>query len=226
MTTSSPITVLYVPGNRPERFDKAATAGADAIVIDLEDAVPLREKSGARTAAAQWLRGRDRSAVPVWVRVNSGEDLIADLDAVVLGAPNGVWLPKCASAADVCHLDELLNGFGDDGRIRVSPLIETAVGLWNVREICGAPRVAFVQLGEVDLAADLGVRPSVDGSELSWARSRVVAASVAAGIAPPLGPVSPEIRDVDAFARGHRTHRPARFRGARVHSSSAAHDCP
>lgn len=60
--------------------------------------------------------------------------------------------------------------------------------------------VAFAQLGEVDLAADLGIRPSVDGAELLWARSRLVAASVAAGIAPPLGPVSPEIRHLAAFA--------------------------
>lgn len=195
------LTYLYVPGDRPERFDKAAASGAGAIVLDLEDAVPLREKAVARSAAARWLHSRDPDSVPVWVRINSDENIIADLEAVIPAAPTGIWLPKCNGVSDLVALDEALSALEGDVPIPVSPLIETAAGLWNVREICTGPRVAFIQLGEVDLAADLGSRPGPDGSELLWARSRAVTASAAAGIAPPLGPASPEIRDLAAFTR-------------------------
>ncbi|WP_327093194.1 aldolase/citrate lyase family protein [Nonomuraea sp. NBC_01738] len=85
------------------------------------------------------------------------------------------------------------------GSVRVMPLLETASALFAARELAAGPRVERLQIGEVDLAADLGVTPGEEGTELLWARSRVVAASAAAGIAPPVGAASVEVRDLAAF---------------------------
>lgn len=194
---------LYVPGDRPERFDKAVSSGADAVVLDLEDAVPLAAKSAAREAVAAWLASYRNHVVPVWVRVNPGTELTEDVTAVLRAADAGIWLPKCDDDAALHRLDHLLTELEQRfGRSRtpVSPLVETATGLWNVREIAAAARVRYLQIGEVDLAADLGVTATA-GDELLWARCRVVAASAAAGLQAPLGAASPVIDDPDGFAR-------------------------
>lgn len=191
---------LYVPGDRPERFDKAAASGADAVVLDLEDAVPVADKDAARIAAGSWLADRD-SAVPVWVRVNPGSELIDDLAMAVQAGADGVWLPKCEDVATLERVDRLLADLErQSGRPRtpVSPLIETGAGLCNAAAIAAGPRVEFLQIGEVDLAADLGVT-AVVGNELLWARSQVVAASAAARIRPPLGAASPVIDEPESF---------------------------
>ncbi|OUC76003.1 HpcH/HpaI aldolase/citrate lyase family protein [Gordonia lacunae] len=192
---------LYVPGDRPERFDKAAGSDTDAIVLDLEDAVPLAGKDSARIAVGEWLASPDRAGVPAWVRVNPGPELLDDLTMAVRAGADGVWLPKVDDAATLDRVDGLLTEleaeFGGP-RTPVSPLIETGAGLCNAVSIAAGPRVAFVQIGEVDLAADLGVSPVV-GNELLWARSQVVAASAAAKIRPPLAAASPDIEDVDGY---------------------------
>ncbi|WLP92464.1 CoA ester lyase [Gordonia sp. NB41Y] len=200
MTTE--LIFLYVPADRPERFDKAAVSGCDAVVLDLEDAVPLAAKDTARAAAGRWLGSRERSAAGAWVRVNPGTELLDDLAMAVRSGADGIWLPKCDDAATLHRVDQVLTELENRwGRPRtpVSPLIETGAGLCNAVQIAAAPRVAFVQIGEVDLAADLGVSPVV-GEELLWARSQVVAASAAARIRPPLGAASPVIDDPETFA--------------------------
>ena len=192
---------LYVPGDRPERFDKAAGSDADAIVLDLEDAVPLAGKDTARIAVGGWLENRDRDGVPVWVRVNPGAELLDDLTMAVRAGADGVWLPKVDDAATLDRVDGLLTELETEfgaARTPVSPLIETGAGLCNAASIAAGPRVAFLQIGEVDLAADLGVSPVV-GNELLWARSQVVAASAAAKIRPPLAAASPDIGDDAGF---------------------------
>lgn len=203
---SAVLLYLYVPGDRPERFAKAAASGADAMVLDLEDAVPVAAKDSARRAVAGWLDSGARPSLPVWVRVNPGAELAADVTAAVRGGAAGIWLPKCDDAGELHRLDRLLTDLEQRfGRARtpVSPLIETGTGLWNVRALAGAPRVEFLQLGEVDLAADLGITRTT-GDELLWARSRVVAASAAAGLRSPLAAASPIIDDDAAFAQETR----------------------
>lgn len=196
-----PLSYMYVPGDRSERFGRAVDSGADAVVLDLEDAVPLKNKASARADVAQWLRSRPENSENVWVRINSDEHMAEDLEAVVAAGVGGIWLPKCEDLATLIELDGRLRSLESADRepVQVSPLVETGAALWNIREIAGGPRVAFIQLGEVDLAADMGITPGPDDSELLWARSRAVAASSAAGIRPPLGPASPEIRDTAAF---------------------------
>mgnify|MGYP001303171736 CR=1 FL=1 len=188
------LTYLYVPGNMPERFDKAVASGADAVVLDLEDAVSVPDKARARQTVAEWVAQCDPGRVEVWVRVNPGS--VDDIRAVAHENLTGLWLPKVGSAAEVEVVDALLSEICPHAAL--SAMIETAGGVLDALAIARAPRMKFLQIGEVDLAADLGVDVG-DGSSLLFARSQVVLAGVAAGIAPPLAAVSRNFRDLDEF---------------------------
>ncbi|MFD0513971.1 HpcH/HpaI aldolase/citrate lyase family protein [Streptomyces aureus] len=164
-------TLLFVPGHRPDRFEKAAAAGADAVIIDLEDAVAPDGKDAARRHAADWLaRGRD--AV---VRINAPGTpwWDADLDLVTaFGCP--VMLPKAEDPDVIARIAEVC---------AVIPLVETAAGIERALDVCCAPGVVRAAFGSVDLATELGVRHD-DTLALAYARSRLVMASAAAGVAP------------------------------------------
>ncbi len=209
---------LYVPGDRPDRFAKAAATGAGAVVLDLEDAVAPAGKDDARAAVVDWLAGPPTD-VQVWVRVGTGQRGSDDVAAVARGARlTGVVLPKASSRALLERVhDQLLAAEADTGRapcsLAVSPLVESAAGVLAAPALAGGPRVRCLQLGEVDLAADLGVVPGPDGAELLLARSSVVLASAAAGIAPPPAAVSTEFRDLDAFEAETRALTRMGFRG-------------
>ncbi|WP_040800788.1 HpcH/HpaI aldolase/citrate lyase family protein [Nocardia higoensis] len=200
---SRPLTYLYVPGDKPERFGKALTSGADAIVLDLEDAVAAGRKAEARAAVATWVADTDPGRVEVWVRVNPGSLQDEDIQAVAHPRLTGIWLPKVGSAEEVERAHTLLaNSACPDAAI--SAMIETAAGIFAAPAIARAPRVRFLQIGEVDLAADLGIDPESDATTLLFARSQIVAASVAAGIDPPPAAVSRDFRDLDAFTADTR----------------------
>ncbi|MFI6866069.1 HpcH/HpaI aldolase/citrate lyase family protein [Nocardia sp. NPDC050406] len=204
---------LYVPGNRPDLFDKALAGPADVILLDLEDAVPVRDKDSARAEVVAWLR-----SVPatrrIWVRVNPGETGAADLRAVAATAVEAVCLAKTESAQQVRAASALLaEGEARPGTIRICPLLESAAALYAAREIASAPRVLRLQLGEADLRAELGITPSPDDRELLALRGQVVLASAAAGIAPPLGPASTDFRDLDALRESTRALQRSGFRG-------------
>lgn len=201
---SRPLTYLYVPGDRPERFDKALASGADAIVLDLEDAVAAARKSAAREQVAAWVADTDPGRVQVWVRVNPGAWQEEDIQAVAHPCLTGIWLPKVGAAAEVEHVHALLAGTSAPDAA-VSAMIETAAGIFAAPDIARAPRMRFLQLGEVDLAADLGIEAGPDGTALLFARSQIVAASVAAEIDPPPAAVSRNFRDLDAFRSDTRT---------------------
>lgn len=212
MSSQLILSYLYVPGSAPERFAKAEAAGAGAVILDLEDAVGEADKVIARGHVADHLRTRTASTPQAWVRINTGERGYADLDAVAGPGLTGVIVPKADSAAQLIDLDARLAALEADlglpkGRIAVSPLIESGQGLADVDAIAAAPRVTCLQLGEVDLAADLGLEPGSDEMELLYARSRVVVASSAAGIARPVAPVSTEFRDLEWFTSSTRALR-------------------
>ncbi|MCR0981329.1 HpcH/HpaI aldolase/citrate lyase family protein [Roseomonas populi] len=188
------IAPLFVPGHRPERFAKAAAAGADAVIIDLEDAVPPEEKAAARAnAAAARLDG-----IPVYVRINPAgtrwysEDVAALADADLAG----ILLPKAESPATIDAMRRLI------GVLDVIPLIESARGLAAVREIAagGAAALAF---GSLDFAADLGCAHTRQA--LLAARSELVLASRLAGIGAPLDGVTARINE-DALAEDDARH--------------------
>ncbi|WP_308166998.1 HpcH/HpaI aldolase/citrate lyase family protein [Nocardia albiluteola] len=169
---------LYVPAHRADLFGKAMSGDADAVVLDLEDAVPADAKRFARdqvieALSADWPK-------PVWVRVNSLDSPwgTADLVALTGTAAAGLRLPK-AEDPDRVRAVALECG------LAVHTIIESALGVENAFRIATAhPDVAFVSLGEADLMADLRLG---DIRALDWARQRIVHASRAAGLpSPPL----------------------------------------
>jgi citrate lyase subunit beta/citryl-CoA lyase len=202
---------LYVPGNRPSMLASALSRGADAIIVDLEDAVPPPEKSAARTAVAAWLRDQAPDA-PVFVRVNAGPAGLEDARAVVHPGLRGLVVAK-ASPAQVASLATLLDGLDPAGTVSLVPLLETPQAVLAAADIASAPRVTRLQIGEADLAAELGVTLGEDESELLFVRSSVVLAAAAAGIEPPAAAVTTDFRDLDALRRSTLALKRLGFRG-------------
>ena len=196
MIEALPRSYLYVPGNATDKLDKSVGRGADALIVDLEDAVPAALKETTRTAVVGWLGAQQvNSSVQFWVRVNPAP--IGSVDVAALaGIPSltGIVLAKVTSVDDVVAAAEMLESRGDT-ETRLMPMIETATALLRVVEIATGPRVGQLQIGEVDLAADLGMTSDPDESEMVALRTAVVVASSAAGIGQPLGPVSRETAD-------------------------------
>jgi len=217
--------MLFVPGDRPERFAKAAASGADAVILDLEDAVMPERRPFARGAIAEWLAQGERAG-PVWVRINPVEssEALPDLAAVIDGRPDGIVLPKARDGADVHRVDHWLEvlearcGFAR-GSIGLLPLItESAGALLRAGSFTGLPaRVTGLTWGAEDLAADVGAltNKSADGEyELTYAmaRSFCLLAAAAAGV-PAFDTVDIELRDLAAVERRARASRRQGFVG-------------
>jgi citrate lyase subunit beta / citryl-CoA lyase len=180
---------LFVPGNRPERFDKAMAAGADAVILDLEDAVPAAEKGMAREAAMRWLHAREPTTSPlVLVRINAcgTPQHEADIEACRHGV-HGVMLPKSEQVTELTQLAQALPG------VALLPLIETAVGFAAVPELARAPNVQRLVFGSIDFQHDLGIEG--EGEELLYFRSQLVLHSRLAGLAAPVDGVSTALDD-------------------------------
>lgn len=190
---------LYVPGDAEDKLDRILERGADEVIIDLEDAVAPRAKDRARETVRIWLHDLPvLDNVGVWVRVNPGALREADVRAVA-GAPalTGFLVAKAETVEELVDLDKLLASLGSTAG--VVPLLESARAVLRAGELAMAPRVQRLQIGEADLRADVGITPGPDERELLYARSHVVMASTAAGIKPPIAPVSTNFRDLDAF---------------------------
>ncbi len=181
-----PRSYLFVPGNRPDRFAKACAAGADAVIIDLEDAVAPAEKPAARAAIAAWLN----PAQPVYVRINSAATSWFEEDAAMCRQAGvaGILLPKTQGEGDLGRLREVTGG-----DVPVLPLIETARGFFNSLEIAQYPRVSRLVFGALDFQLDTGIQGDTD--ELLYVRSELVLVSRLAGIAPPVDGINTEIDD-------------------------------
>ncbi|MEU3182773.1 CoA ester lyase [Streptomyces sp. NPDC006923] len=181
------LTWLYVPGDRPEVMAKALTYGADVVIVDLEDAVAPDRKEYARAATTEFLA--EARTVPVHVRITDEHDVPS---LVGLAGLTGLRLPKVTHASDVHRVAARAPDTA------LYPLLESALALEHAYSIATAhPAVRGIALGEADLRADLGVR---DDSGLDWSRSRAVVAARAAGLAPPVQSVFPDIRDLDGLA--------------------------
>lgn len=176
-----PLTYLFVPGDRPERFDKAANAGAGAIILDLEDAVLPQTKQRAREAVAEWLARHPEHAPRTIVRINDA----GDLSFVASARVNTVMLPKAESPGQV--RDVVSAG------ARVIALIETARGVQAVDEIAGCEGVVRLAFGTIDYAVDVDV--AGDRDALAYPASRMVIASRCAGLPAPIAGVTPALDD-------------------------------
>jgi citrate lyase subunit beta / citryl-CoA lyase len=199
---------LYVPGDQARKLQHALASGADAIIADLEDAVAPSAKANARRTVADWLATQfDGDQPELWVRVNASARLLADdLHAAVGPAVTGICLPKTHAPEQVRSLGELLGAAERqaslvEGSIKVVPLLESAAGILSARAIAQEPRVWQLGLGELDLCAEVGIQPSADERELLPVRVQVVLAAAATGLAPPIGPVSTDFRDLAALRR-------------------------
>jgi len=186
-------TLLFVPGDRPERFRKALDSGADSVVLDLEDSVPAALKSAARTAIAAIWADVTGATVPLVVRINSldtdaGADDLAWLAR--LSPPAGVMLAKAESASQIRVVSAALPG------LAILPLIETAAGMLALPEIAREPGVLRLVVGHIDFMADTGIRCSDDERELDMLRFSVSLHTRANRLAPAIDGVTVAIDDV------------------------------
>lgn len=183
---------LFVPADHERRLASAFRSGADAVVVDLEDAVPPEAKEPARVALRSLLAAPDGRGPAVVLRVN-GHDAPwwrEDLEAAVELGVDAVMVPKATPEALAAV---------PDGVPPVIALVETAVGLRLSYESASAPNVFALALGAADLGVELLWRPRPDNAELLYARSRLVLDSAAAGLRPPIDVVRPDVRDADGL---------------------------
>ena len=195
--------LLFVPGNRPERFDKALAAGASAVIIDLEDAVAPADKDAARAAVAAWLRPHHA----VVLRINSEDTPWFADDLALCAAPGvaGVMVPKAESAA-------ALAAVASAGARALLPLVESAAGLAASGELARAPGVWRLAFGSIDLQVDLGLRDATEDELLPF-RLQLVLASRLAGIGAPVDGVSTAIDDEDRLREDVQRARRLGFAG-------------
>jgi citrate lyase subunit beta/citryl-CoA lyase len=179
---------LFVPANRPDRFAKAALSDTDAVILDLEDAVPAVEKDTARTHLMA-----DFTDKPVLVRINAAgtTSFQADVDALKTLGAAAVILPKAEDTTNVAALWETL-----DGRVPIIALIESAAGLANARALARLEGVVRLAFGSIDYCADLGCAHKRE--VLLPVRSELVLASKLAGIAAPIDGVTADLADPGA----------------------------
>ncbi|MDF0732771.1 CoA ester lyase [Pseudomonas entomophila] len=188
----APVAPLFVPGDRPERFAKAAASGADAVILDLEDAVAPE----ARDAAREALRNHGIDAVPVMVRINaaSSEAFQADLAALRHVRFDALMLAKAETAADVRQVHALLGR-----QVPVVALVETARAFNGLGELLQAPGVVQAAFGSLDLALDLNCQPTWEA--LAYCRGALVLQSRLAGLAPPLDGVTTHFDNPELVVR-------------------------
>jgi citrate lyase subunit beta/citryl-CoA lyase len=180
-------TLLFVPGNRNDRYDKAVESGADVVIIDLEDSVAADDKRVARDRVAAWMAGGGRAAV----RVNGIGTPWFQEDVAVAQHAVALVLPKAEAAGDLSRVAERT-----EVHVPVIPLIETARGVLAAVEISVAHGVERIGFGNIDLAAELQVEPT-SRLALAAARSHLVYVSRAAGLPSPVDGVTTNIANVD-----------------------------
>jgi citrate lyase subunit beta / citryl-CoA lyase len=218
---------LFAPGNHARRVEKAFTLGADAVILDLEDAVAIAEKPATRKPVAEALSRR--RACRGYVRVNAPSTpfCYADLVAVIGKGVDGVVLPKVESAADLHAIDWLMANLErerglSEGSIDLMPIIETASGVARVERILqanrlrpyeGAWRVRRIAFGAGDYGHDVGLTPTLEEEEFAHARARLVLASRAAGLENPVDSPWFHLKETQAFARALERSRRGGFQG-------------
>jgi citrate lyase subunit beta/citryl-CoA lyase len=189
---SDPLTYLFVPGNRPDRFGKALASGADAVVLDLEDAVAADAKDAAREAVHAWAaEATPADLARVVLRTNDlgSPHAARDLAAAADAALTTVMLPKTESADDVAAVRSAAPD------VAVLALVESARGIAAAEKIAEAPEVVRLVFGTLDYALDLDLELEDASDGLSYAAGRLAVASRCAGIATPVGGVTPQLGD-------------------------------
>ncbi|VXC36247.1 HpcH/HpaI aldolase/citrate lyase family protein [Nocardioides sp. AX2bis] len=196
---------LFVPATRPERFSKAAASGADMVVVDLEDAVPPGEKAAARSEAGAWLAGEGAGAV----RVNPADSPHHADDLAALAGLRGLRAVLVPMADSVDALARVHRQLGPD--VAVVAQVETALGLVRAVDLASAPGVVRLAFGHLDFAFDVDAAPEPEA--MAYARSTLVVASRAAGVAGPVDSVTTDLDDARATQRDAARARAFGFTG-------------
>ena len=182
---------LFVPGNRPDRFDKALASGADVVILDLEDAVAPADKPAARESIRAWLR---TAAGRVALRVNAASTEWFEADLALCGLPGvmAVLLPKAERVEDIARTAAALTTGA-----AVIPIIETAIGISRAQQLAAASSVQRLAFGTLDFAVDLGLSLDETGTqeELASFRSHLVLVSRIAQLQPPIDGVTTALDD-------------------------------
>jgi citrate lyase subunit beta/citryl-CoA lyase len=208
--------LLFAPGSDERKLVKALASAADAVVADLEDAVAPREKAAARALVRDVFATVEVPGPLRLVRVNAvgTEFHDDDMAAVAAIAPDAIVLPKATADG--------VDALGTTGPPVVA-IVETAQGVRLAYEIASRPRVAALQIGAVDLGAEVGLEPRPDGFEILYVRSKVVLDSAAAGLRPPFDVVHLDIEAGAALEEECRLARSLGFRGkACIHPSQVS----
>ena len=212
--------LLFAPGNHARRVEKSLTLDADVVVLDLEDAVAVAEKSATREKVVAAFQTPRRALG--YIRINAFDTPFCfdDLQAVVTAGVDGIVLPKVESPAQLVAVDwtiaalERARGLVP-GSIDLMPIIETGRGMAELREIArsGTPRVRRFSFGAGDYTLDVGMRWTFEERELDHIRTAIVVESRAAGLEPPVDTVFIHLGELDAFRRSAGLARDLGFQG-------------
>ena len=207
--------LLFVPGSRPDRFDKALAADADAVVIDLEDAVAPDAKVTARAAACAAVASGEYGRKELTIRVNGvgTQWHDADLEAACAAGPEGIVVPKVGSAKAVKRLVEAMSDYRAPAHTKLWAMVETPEAILGARKLAAAsPRLAVLVMGTNDLVKELDSFHVPGREPLMMSLSYAVLAARAAGIAIVDG-VYNDVRDLEGFAAECRQGRAMGFDG-------------
>ncbi len=213
---------LYAPGNNARLLGKVFQAGADAVILDLEDAVPPAEPVRAREMTAEAVRARaGRSEPATFVRINHPSSGLAEaeIEAVVRPGLTGLRVPKVEDAATVRQVNAWLSRAEqraglEQGSVALVCNVETGLGVWRADEIARASsRMVALGFGVADLTRDLGLIPGPDDRETLYLRSHLVLASRVAGVRPPVDGVYVHLQDQAGLERTTRAGKALGFFG-------------
>jgi len=196
-------TWLFAPGNHPRKVEKVFTVGADSVVLDLEDAVALEQKTATRTAVVEALKARPIRANRGYIRVNAVDTdfCYGDLQEVIGPWMDGILLPKVESASQLQTVDWLMAQIErargmQVGTLDILPIIETGRGLAAIDDIARAQtRVKRLSFGAGDFTNDMRMVWTPDENELAHARATIALASRAAELEPPIDTVFIDLQD-------------------------------
>ena len=212
-------TYLFAPGNHPRRVEKSFTLECDAVILDLEDAVAVAEKPSTRAMVVEALK--QHPGKRGYVRVNAWDTdfCFNDIQAVTGPWLTGLVLPKVEEAAQLTAVDWILTNLEKDkgmevGSIDLLPIIETGKGIANVRAIAGAgTRARRFSFGAGDYTKDMGMRWTLEETEIDHARAEVALASRAEGLEPPVDSVWIHIKDEAGLVRSAEKVRDMGYQG-------------
>ena len=216
-------TALFVPGNRPDRVDKAINSGADAVIIDLEDAVAMGEKEEARPMVREKILEHADRKIIVRINAMNTQFFLGDLNEVMVPGLQCIMVPKVEQVDHIHEINNLLlhtekeKGL-ERGSVSIIPLIESAKAVQNIFQIVSEktdpPRLFTVAFGAADYTLDMGIEITKEGTELLYPRSLMSIACRAADVEPPLDtPFMIDLKDMEALKADARMAKQLGFQG-------------